>query len=360
MKKVAIVGTNGYPSRYGGFETLAEYLILNLHNKYRFRIYCSTKVYSIEERTKVFPEVKRIFLPFKANGWQSIIYDVLSLFHAYFTADTILFLGPTSTGFFSILNIFFRKNFIVNHGGLNEWEREKYKLLERKWAKMNHYLAAKFSSINITDNFILQNSIKQGFHADSIVIRYGGDHVINVLSKTKLIDKYKFMNSDYVISVSRAQVDNNLHVLLEAFKKLNAYKLVLVSNWTFSSYGKALKEKYSGVPNLILVDAIYDIQELNTLRANAKLYVHSHSFCGTAPSLVEAMNLKVPILCFNVPTNREVTENQSKYFTNSNELIEILENITTQELNEISKNLYSIAQKKYNWQIIAGQYEAIF
>ena len=40
-KKVAIVGTNGIPAKYGGFETLAENLVSELSNEFNFIVYCS-------------------------------------------------------------------------------------------------------------------------------------------------------------------------------------------------------------------------------------------------------------------------------------------------------------------------------
>ena len=42
--KIAIIGTNGIPSKYGGFETLVEYLVLNLAEKYEITVFCSTKL----------------------------------------------------------------------------------------------------------------------------------------------------------------------------------------------------------------------------------------------------------------------------------------------------------------------------
>ena len=41
MIKVSIIGTNGVPARYGGFETLAENLTKILSDKFKFTIYCS-------------------------------------------------------------------------------------------------------------------------------------------------------------------------------------------------------------------------------------------------------------------------------------------------------------------------------
>lgn len=40
--KVAIVGIQGLPNQYGGFETLSEFLVKYLGNKVDFTIYCSS------------------------------------------------------------------------------------------------------------------------------------------------------------------------------------------------------------------------------------------------------------------------------------------------------------------------------
>ena len=45
--RVAIVGTVGLPSRYGGFETLAQYLVEYLGDEFEFTVYCSGPTGSI-------------------------------------------------------------------------------------------------------------------------------------------------------------------------------------------------------------------------------------------------------------------------------------------------------------------------
>ena len=44
MKKIAIIGTQGIPAHYGGFETLAENLVSKKHNKQiEYTVFCSSK-----------------------------------------------------------------------------------------------------------------------------------------------------------------------------------------------------------------------------------------------------------------------------------------------------------------------------
>jgi glycosyltransferase involved in cell wall biosynthesis len=356
--KVAIIGTNGLPARYGGFETLTDKLTKELNHKFDFTVYCSQTKKG--DRLKSYNNSNLLYLPFKANGFQSFIYDTISIFHAWLTSDVLLILGPTA-GYILPLNIFFGKRIIVNHGGLNEWEREKFTWIEKKYLKYNHKIAAKVADKNVTDNFLLRDSIKDLFHQDSEVIRYGGDHVTKIEIESKHLDKYPFLNDKYAVSVSRAQKDNNLHMVLEAFESLNEMKLVLISNWNVSKYGKDLRAKYKDKSdNIVILDAIYDANELNLIRGNAMVYIHTHSQCGTAPSLVEAICLDLPIISYDVPTNRETTQNKVMYFNNKNELIEIINNVTESKLNKIKGKLITLASKEYTWKIISEQYNELF
>jgi len=351
--KVHIIGTHGVPAKYGGFETLADFLCQHLGSEYDMTVYCSSKKY--EEKPSSYHNVKLRYINLGASGVSGIIYDVITFIPALFMADVILYLSPVGSGFIVPFGRLFKTKVIVNHGGLNEWEREKLSWFQQKWAKFNHRLAAKTANVNIADNSLYQASLKSNFKSDSVVISYGGDHVQQV-DKVDFLDKYPFVKDKYAVSVSRAQVDNNLHLVLEAFEDFKEFKLVLISNWQVSNYGVELKEKYHNHPNMILLDAIYDKTELDYLRGNAYIYIHSHSRCGTAPSLIEAMCLKKPIISFDVGTNRETTNSQAIFFSTSKELQEIIVSLNQEELDTNAKRLNKIATDNFTWKEISNQY----
>ncbi len=356
-KRLHIIGTHGVPARYGGFETLADYLCQKLNKKYDITVYCSSKKYDVKPDS--YHGVKLEYINLSASGFSGIIYDSLTFVKSLFSSDVILYLSPVGSGFITPLSYFSKTKVIVNHGGLNEWEREKLSWLQKKWAKFNHQIAAKFANINIADNELYKKSIKNNLNAESVVIRYGGDHV-GFVSKTKqLIEKYPFTQEKYAVSVSRAQIDNNLHIVLESFEKFSDFKLVLISNWEVSAYGKNLKQKYSSHPNIILLDAIYDKEELDYLRSNAYFYIHSHSRCGTAPSLVEAMCLKKAIFSFDVPTNRETLNNKGIYFSDSDNLLDQLNKINDKIIASLAEEIGALANEKYSWKYISEQYQKV-
>jgi len=357
--KISIVGTHGVPAKYGGFETLADYFCQYLSSDFDITVYCNAYKYPVREKTYFGASLK--YLKLEANGFKGIFYDLITYCDALLRADVILYLSPVGSGFMTPLKYITGKKVIVNHGGLNEWEREKLNGLQKRWAKFNHRVAARFADVNIADNSLYQQSLKENFNAESLIVRYGGDHVTKIaMDDKRFAEKYPFVkNERYAVSVSRAQLDNNIHIVLEAFETFSDYKIVLVSNWSISDYGKNLKEKYMNHPNMILLDAIYDKDELDYIRGNGTVYIHSHSRCGTAPSLVEAMSLGNAIVSYDVPTNRETTHNEAYFFTDTNSLLEQLKKMSDDTIESNKQIMKQIALKEYTWKIIADQYKEI-
>lgn len=351
MKKIAVVGTHGIPARYGGFETLAEQLVVNLNYKYRFTVYSNLKNGNFNNEL-VYRHVK---IPFYPSGWSSMIYDFCSFLHAVFNHDLILYLGPSS-GYLVPMAEFLGKSVVVNFGGLNEWERPKFSRVQLFFVKIFTRIAARYSSQNIVDNRLLEKSLKASFGVDSEVIRYGGDHVLSFTGiESPSVSHLKFKN--YFLVVARAQIDSMFDMLIEAFLNTK-FELVIVSNWDTSDYGKSFYKKYSRLDNVELMPALYNKNELNFVRENAYCYIHSHSYCGTAPSLVEAMYFGVPIISYDVTTNRETTKGKAKYFRTSEELLYLLNNFESLTLN--TSELLDIAISEYNWSVIARSYDKVF
>jgi glycosyltransferase involved in cell wall biosynthesis len=356
-KKVAIVGTAGLPAAYGGFETLAQNLVTHLGDRYDFTVYC--KRTPRDKRHPTFSGARLVYLPFHSNGWESLPYDIVSLLHAFSTMDVVLYLGPVA-GMILPLNRVFRKNLIVNFGGLNEWEREKLHALEKKYMFASCWLCARFATETIADNVVLQQSIKRSFGTNSVIIRYGGDHVSLSEDHVDLEASHPFVKEPYFVSVARAQIDNNLHVLIDAFKELPEKRLVLVSNWSVSRYGREMYEKAQSVPNIVPLPAIYDPREIDYVRSRAKAYIHSHSHCGTAPSLVEAICLGLPIISWDVPTNRETTKGHALFFDSMESLMNIVRDVTPGELARVKEELSTLATEEYTWKRVCEQYANLF
>lgn len=364
--RLAMIGTNGIPANYGGCETLYENLTRELSNRFDMTVYCSNR----QPRDKVgdtYLGAKLKYWPMSANGWQSIPYDYLSLLHAARHSDVMFVFGFGPWFMVWLMRLFgCKKKIVFNHGGLNEWLRESGKSALR--ARFGHWNGStgrrllKDKVVHVADNCLQVESLREFFGIEGVhVIRYGADQCVPVKPNKDLLEKYPFLDKEYYVAVARAQKDNNLHVLLEAFSKMPNKQLVLVSNFKVSEYGQQLYEQYKGkYPNMILIPGIYDKEELNAVRSNATAYIHSHTHCGTAPSLCEAMYLGLPIISFDMPVNHEVTNEDAFFFKDSDELVKIVENTSIESLKEVGAKTTVFARENYVWKHIANQYAEVF
>ncbi|RKS94564.1 glycosyltransferase involved in cell wall biosynthesis [Flavobacterium limicola] len=353
--KVAIIGTVGLPAKYGGFETLAEHLVTHLSDQYNFTIYCSKKRYKKEEQIKTYKGANLKYVPLDANGVQSIPYDTISILHAVFTSDVLLILGVAGAWILPLIRLFSNKKIIISIDGI-EWKRDKWSIMAKLYLWWAEKIAVRFSHIDISDNESIQDYTALRYETLSRVIEYGADHTMRVKSTQQDFEKYSFLRTEYAVKVCRIEPENNVHLVLEAFKIQEQMTLVIVGNWTNSEYGKLLKKTYSNIENITLLDPIYNQREIDLIRGNASLYIHGHSAGGTNPSLVEAMYLGLPILAFQVSYNVTTTENKAVYFSTAKELIYQLNALSTTQKNLLKHEMKTIANRRYTWKTIAKQY----
>lgn len=348
-RKVAIIGTNGLPANYGGFETLVSNIHQTIAETHEVTIYCSKKSPRV---SRYIGRTRLIRIPLSANGWQSFLYDFISITHSLFYADTLIILGLSGGLALPLLHLFPRK-VLYNPGGVETSKVRGLKLT----GKLESYIKTIFDQgfFRFSDKIILDNEAffdSLALYTDKLrLIEYGGEEI-----STENIIKWDCPFDSYDISVSRAQEDMNLHLVLEAYSKC-ARNLVMISNWTTSDYGQDLWSKYYGkFVNIFLHDAVYDKAKLNAMRMGASLYVHSHMLCGTAPSLVEAMSLHLGIICFDVPTNRYTTEEKAIYFNSTEDLVLKLSGIEDTRIELIKESMKEIADRRYSWKLIAEKY----
>lgn len=352
-KSLAIIGTQGLPNKYGGFETLAEYLTQYLCNEFEITVYCSSKAY--KNRIKRYNSSNLKYIPFNANGSSSILYDSISLIYSVNKYDKILILGCSGGGLMPFLWPW-KSKFVFNAGGI-EWSRSKWSPFAKRVIKFLERLSVKNAGLIISDNLGMCNYLKQEYSEESVLIEYGGDQVEHIDPSSKDCEKYPFLKGRYACSVARIEPENNIDLIIESFVRFQEIPLVFVGNWKNSAYGLSLKEKYDGVSSIYLFDAIYDQKELNLLRSNSYIYIHGHSAGGTNPTLVEAMHLELPILAFASGFNEYTTEGKALYFKDVNSLHELLLQINDLKLLELGENMLEIAKRRYTWKRVAENYK---
>ena len=355
MKEVAIIGIQGVPANYGGFESLVENIIgENCSPGIQYTIFCSSA--DMPGQRKKYKGCDLKYVRLHANGISSIPYDISSMVQSVKGYDTILVLGTSGCIFLPVLKLLSKSRIIVNIDGL-EHRREKWGKLARWFLRFSEKCAVRNANVIIADNKGIQDYVTETYHKPSELIAYGGNHVMRNVTEEQqqaILEQYGLKDKEYAITVCRIEPENNCHLTLNAFAQTNK-TFVFIGNWNHSLYAQNLYKEYSGKENIKLLDAIYDLDTLFALRSHAAYYVHGHSAGGSNPSLVEAMFFGHPIIAYDVVYNRETTHNQACYFSSAEELVQIL---SRKDLD--GTVLKQIAEDNYTWRHIAKQYEALY
>ena len=162
MKQVAIVGIQGVPAKYGGFETLVENIIGdNCSPEVRYTVFCSSKDYTVRMKTYKGTRLKYIPL-FHANGAQSTPYDILSMLKCLQGYDTVVILGVSGCIFLPVFRLFYRKRLVVNIDGL-EHQRTKWGKFAKWFLRTSEAMAVRYADVVIADNKGIQNYVEETY-----------------------------------------------------------------------------------------------------------------------------------------------------------------------------------------------------
>ncbi len=354
--RVAIIGTQGVPAQYGGFETLVENLIgEHCSADIDYTVICSSA--DLPGRMERYKNARLKYIGVPANGAKSLLYDAISLWMVRKGFDVILYLGAAVPVLKSYKRMA-KTPMIINIDGLSQL-RDKYGKWQKKYLayiKNNEILRA---DLIVADNEGIREYVSDNYGLPSELIAYGGDQALMEMSpadERAILEAYGVEPGEYGIAVCRIEPENNPEMVLEAYAR-SGRKLVYIGNWEKSEYGRELRRRYSGYTNLNLHDPEYDLKTLSALRGNAGMYIHGHSVGGTNPSLVEAMFFGRPIAAFDVNYNRYTTFGSASYFTDADSLRKLISQPADAAQGEALKRL---AYEHYTWRHIVDLYEQAY
>lgn len=350
VKTVAIIGANGVPASYGGWDQLLEAFSKVSDDNVRFVIFCTYK--TNQNHRKKYNNATIEVVNLDANGWQSIPYDIISLYRAYRMTDVTVMLGTSGCIALPLFRLLGQK-IILNIDGA-EWRRGKWGYFVKTFLKISEYLGVKNAAVVISDNVIISHYVENTYSITPETISYGADHI----SHDEARDDYRALQLDegsYFFKVCRIVPENNLDMILNAFSKTDSH-FILVGNFENSDYGISLRKKFVSYRNIHLLDPIYDQHTLNAYRANAGVYIHGHSVGGTNPSLIEAMYLGLNIFSFDVKYNRETTNGLASFFKNEEELLNLISQFQEGSIVDYGKKAKKFAHSSYTWKRIMDQY----
>ena len=217
--------------------------------------------------------------------------------------------------------------------------------------------------------------IQLGLNSKSIIIttsNYSKLGLQPLFKKNKIYSVYQSSESfsiqqtnqngkKYILHVGTFEKRKNLLTLIKAFKKLKEelkvdYKLVLAGSTYINGDNKILLkiEKYIKENNLfsnVLMPGYIDKNKALYFYNNSLMYVFPSIDEGFGIPLIEALKLKVPVICSDIPIFREIAHDSVLYFEKQNEINlfeRMKELIESKELSSklVSKGIKRV--KKFN------------
>lgn len=353
QRKIAIIGSRGYPSFYGGFETavreLAPYLAGN-----NWRVVVYGRVNAIDSAA---PADRRVIsvrtFGIESRSLSTLTFGLTAVLHALFTKPDVALVLNVANGFWLPLLRLRRIPVVTNVDGI-EWERAKWGRVAKVVFRAGAWMTAKFSNSLVSDAKEIQRRWRRDFNRDSTFIPYGGRSVGTLPVRQGLAHR------GYVLLVARFVPENTVKEFFQAAHAIaSKYPVVIVGS---SGYGGDLEHEAAALSasssNISWLGHVSDDSELLALWQHAGVYFHGHSVGGTNPALVQAMACGCPIVARDTPYNREVLGPAGVFVDpNAVQISDAIMRSMESDNGDLSDRLMERAAEQYTWEQVCESYE---
>lgn len=301
-QSVAIIGTRGYPSYYGGFETavrkLAPYLC---DSGWDVTVY--GRPGAVKEGDPSHDRRVTVLKTFgiESKSLSTLSYGLTSVLSALVKRPDVVLVMNVANGYWLPLLRLRNIPTVVNVDGM-EWERAKWGKVAKSVFKFGAKLTARYGTTLITDAKEIQRRWRKDFGRDSLFIPYGGETPEDLPLEDGLTHR------GYVLLVARFVPENTVAEFFKAVETIAVEHPVVLVGAT--GYGGELDDRAaalaSTLSNVRWLGHVKDDVRLFSLFQHAGAYFHGHSVGGTNPALVQAMACGAPIVARDTVYNREV------------------------------------------------------
>lgn len=356
---VAIIGTRGYPSYYGGFETAVRKLapFLAAHD-WKVRVYGRPGTTQIDDKD-LDPRIETpVTRGVQSRSFSTLTYGFTSCMHAIVFKPDVALVMNVANGFWLPLLKVRGIPTIVNVDGI-EWDRAKWSWFARAVFRAGARMTAIFATEIVVDAKEIGRRWTTQFNREGIYIPYGGDVPGELPLEPGLLHR------GYVLVVARFVPENTVpEFLIVAGKIAESWPVVFVGS---SGYGGDIEDKVrllvSGSENVHWLGHVSDDQRLLALWQHAGVYFHGHSVGGTNPALVQAMACGVPIVARDTVYNREVLGSKGSFVAPEpkliGEAISFAMRDSVDNVQDASSRNRARALAEYSWETVCRSYESV-
>lgn len=301
-RTVAIIGTRGYPSYYGGFETAVRRVAPALVDRgWDVRVYGRRQ--GVRAGSEADPRVTSVLTPgVESKALSTISYGLTAALHAMLHKPDVALVMNVANGFWLPLLKLRGIPTVVNVDGI-EWERDKWSRLGKAVFRWGARFTAWFADELIFDARAIGRYWDRSFRRSGRFVPYGGDPCETLPLESGL------QPERYVLLVARFVPENSIREFLDAVPMiLDACDLdvVLVGSAPPEDPLQQRVSQLGADPRVHVLGHISDDSRLFALWQHAAVYFHGHTVGGTNPALVQAMTLGTRVVARDTAYNQEV------------------------------------------------------
>lgn len=354
----AIIGSRGFPSTYGGYETLVRYLARYMVAEgHHVTVYCRER--NNGQRAWNTEGVRCVATRGKdTKQFSTLSFGATSSIDASLRRFDAALVLNIANGYWMPFLRAARVPFAVNTDGL-EWKRAKWSKLGKAVFRTGAELTAKLAPELVCDSQALGDIWEAEFGRTSVFIPYGGE-VREPMGDTRIRD-LGLETGSYVLSVARLAPENNVELTLDAIELLGdrAPKAVIVGSANFDNPITSRLEALQERGKVLWLGHVADQELLAELWQNAGVYVHGHSVGGTNPALLQALGAGAPTIALDTVFNREVLPfEQHLYPHRADSLAETISRIASNpaEQSALVATGRDAVQSRYQWDDVCERY----
>jgi glycosyltransferase involved in cell wall biosynthesis len=357
--RVAMIGSRGLPVVYGGIERHVEELGARLAARgHRVTVFGRRPFSQSGEyrgmRVEVLPSIHTKHLETATSTLAAtlrVLFEPFDVVHFHGVGPSLFAWMPPAARRATVATI---------HA--QDYRQSKWGRVPRALLKLGERTAVERCHAAIAVSRLLASSLSSAYGRPVVYIPNGA--TVSEPPPFSEAARFGIQSGRYVLSVGRFIVERGFHVLLRAWKQVNAdMRLVIAGEELFEgAYARELRELaddrvvFSGYVAGRLLDELY---------AHCAFYVLPSTLEGLPISLIEAMSFARPAVMSDIPENLEVAESTALLFRahDARDLARAMRFMIAMDPSEREKRGRfgrERVQREYTWDRVAGQVEALY
>lgn len=357
--RISILGSRGYPSTYGGFETfvrsIAPWLVAQGHE---VTVYGRGNMGHRESVIDGIRVVETRGVGLKTTS--TFTHGLTGAIDCWRDRPDVVLVLNVANGLGIPLLRARGVPVVVNVDGI-EWERDKWGRIAKRCFRLGARATARFANVLVADSQEVSRVWAADFGAETTFIPYGAD-IIDQPSVER-VRKLGLEPGRYAIAVARLVPENNVDMFVDAIEHLDwKVPAVVVGAANYRNPLEERLERLSREGKVRWLGHVDDQGLLAELWAHSGVYFHGHSVGGTNPALLQALACSAPTVALDTPYNHEVLRDRGRLVPPDVAAIAaVIDDVLSdpERRAQMASEGRDVVESRYGWSTSHRAYEVI-